>query len=192
MRNIIKFLSRKKKSINNIEVARKHFQDKELAFPVIPEDLATELKEQDEWVFSTRKIKMWPYSLQEYVNELDETHVKDYVVLSHSGHGINSYALQYYLVHGKLKMFLHLGWGGVYMDAKSTTMQIHDCFSLADKIVMAAQTSEKLQAGAEIKIVCSNFYGSYWSVPGKEEQKEDVFSKKPAEILIEALNWLQK
>ncbi len=70
--------------------------------------------------------------------------VHDYAVLSHSGHGVNSYAIQYYLVLGGLRAFLHLGWGGVYMDANATAASIAECFSLADKVV--AMAANKLGA----------------------------------------------
>jgi hypothetical protein len=66
---------------------------------------------REKWIHSlkkTREIDMSPYNLQHYIREVDGTHVEDYVVLSHSGYGVNSYALQYYLVHGMLEMFLHL------------------------------------------------------------------------------------
>ena len=132
---------------------------------------------------------MLPYNLQGYANK---NQVEDYVLLSHSGHGINSYAIQYYLVHGNLKMFLHLGWGGVYMDKPRADAQIQTCFALADKIVLAVQTSEKLQEGSELKIVCSDFYGSYWSAPEIEAQKENASSRKPQDMLTEVLHWLQK
>lgn len=39
------------------------------------------------------------------------------------------------LVQGALHMFLHLGWGGVYMHAKAETAKIRDCFSMADQVV---------------------------------------------------------
>ena len=190
MKKLFKFLTSKIKFGSDLETAKKLFQDNGLAFPKIPEELASKLKEQEEWVFSTRNIKIFPYNLQEYVNEINETQVEDYVLLSHSGHGTNSYAIQYYLVYGTLKMFLHLGWGGVYMNAQDAAAQIEACFSLADKIVLAAQTSEKLQEGRELKIVCSDFYGSYWSAPGVEAQREDEFSQKPEAVLTEVLRWL--
>ncbi len=89
-------------------------------------------------------------------------------------------------------MFLHLGWGGVYMNAENAAAQIEACFTLADKIVLAAQGSEKLQEGSDLKIVCSDFYGSYWSAPGVEAKKEDASSRKPEEVLGEVLYWLEK
>ncbi len=189
MWKIFEFLSFRK---SDLEIAKKLFQDNGLAFPMIPEKLAADLKEQEKWVFSTRKIQVSPYFLQKYVNELDENDAKDYVILSHAGRGTNSYAIQYYLVHGNLKMFLHLGWGGVYMNAKNAAAQIQACFTLADKIVLAAQSSEKLQKGSELKIVCSDFYGSYWSAPKIEAKNEDASSRKPEDVLTEAFHWLYK
>jgi hypothetical protein len=179
-------------TMNDIEKARKLFQKAGLAFPAIPKELAARLKEMGEWIFSTREIDMSPYNLQHYIREVDGTHVEDYVVLSHSGYGVNSYALQYYLVHGMLEMFLHLSWGGTYMDAKKTSAEIRDCFLMADEIVPAAQTSVKLQSGARLRIVGSDFYRSYWFIPGKKGSKEDADPRGPTEVLTEALNWLKQ
>ena len=177
--------------MTDIEKARQLFQEAGLAFPTIPEVFAGHLTEHGKWLFSTRDMEMSPYNLQHYIREVDTTHVEDYVILSHSGHGVNSYALQYYIVHGPLEMFLHLGWGGIYMDAKNSTTKIRNCFSLADKIVTAAQTAEKLQTGTRLRIVGSDSYGSYWSETGNKGRDKDANSKSPAEILTEALNWLK-
>ena len=178
--------------MTDIKEARHLFREAGLAFPTIPEELAARLKEQGKWLFSTREIKMWPYNLEEYIYEVDGTHVVDYVVLSHSGHGANSYALQYYLVHGTLEMFLHLAWAGLYSNVKKDAAAIRDCFSLTDEIVPAAQTAEKLQAGARLRIVGCHFYGSYWSAPGKKGPKGVPNRKDPAEVLTEALHWLKE
>jgi hypothetical protein len=40
----------------------------------------------------------------------------DYVAVCHAGHGMNSYALNYHLVHGRLAVLMQVGWGGVYTD----------------------------------------------------------------------------
>jgi hypothetical protein len=36
-------------------------------------------------------------------------------------------------------VFLHLGWDGVYIDAKADATKIHDCFSLANEIIPAVK-----------------------------------------------------
>jgi hypothetical protein len=88
-------------------------------------------------------------------------------------------------------MFLHLVWGGVYMDADAAASKIRECFSLADQIVPAVKTVAKLGADECLTIVCSDFYGSYWSWPGQSRQNEGIGSRDPAEILTEVLHWLK-
>lgn len=177
--------------MTDVEKARRLFQETGLAFPKIPEELAARLKEQDKWLFSTREIDMTPYNLQHYVAEVDETWTEDYAILSHSGHGINSYALQYYLVHGSLCMFLHLGWGGVYMDDKVAKADIRKCFSLADEIGLVVQNTGRLRTGDQLTIVGSDFYGSYWTPPGQSLRAEAEVFKTPAVMLAKVLHWLR-
>ncbi len=112
-------------------------------------------------------------------------------MLSHSGRGVNSYAIHYYLVYGPLHMFLQLGWGGVYMDADEDAAKIRGCFSLADAIVRAATTVRKFGAGDRLTIVASDFYGSYWLAPGQGWREEIIGSKGPADVLSEVLGWLK-
>ncbi len=88
-------------------------------------------------------------------------------------------------------MFLHLGWGGAYMDADAAARQIRECFSLADEIVPAAKKEGKLWAGEWLTVVGSDFYGSYWSAPGQSRQKERSGSKGPVEVLTEVLHCLK-
>lgn len=169
------------------EKVRHLFQEAGLAIPNVPEQLAAGLKEQGKWLFSTRALNMSPYNLDHYVEERDQA---PYVVLAHSGHGANSYAIQYYLVSGPLRLFLHLGWGGVYDDAEADASKIRECFSLADKIVPAALTSGKLAPGERLTIVGSDSYGSYWTVPGQRRKKERMGNRGPSEVLTEVLHWL--
>ena len=174
----------------DIKKARKLFKESGLAFPKIPKELAQRLKQQREWLFSTRKINISPYNLDYYIHELDVPDVKDYAIVAHSGHGVNSYAIQYYLVYGDLRILLHLGWGGVYMDAKETTAKIFKCFSLADEIIAAHKTTESLKVDDRITIVGSDFYGSYWSVSKRNHQIKKTRYKTPEAMLTKALNWL--
>jgi len=179
----------------DIEKANRLFREAGLAFPTLPAKLASQLKERDNWCFSTREIDwdnyMWPYNLNYYVHEFEEKHVQDYAVISHSGHGINSYALQYYLVCEHLGLFLHLGWGGCYMDANEDSAKIRDCFRLADKIVSAVRNLGTFGENDRLLIVVSDFYGSFWVPPGGNRREKDALPKGPAEMLTEVLQWLR-
>jgi hypothetical protein len=91
-----------------LEEAKTLFQKAGLALPTVAENLAVHLKKRGESLFSARKINMSPCNLDHYVCEIDEKCVKYYAAICHSGHGINSYALQYHLVRGSLQLFLHM------------------------------------------------------------------------------------
>lgn len=194
--------------MTNIQKARQLFQDAGLCFPTIPEELAVRLRDLSDkrlparenigdlfgtsWLFSTREIKMSPYNVQYYLEEVERTHVEDYVILAHSGYGVNSYAIQYYLVQGPLRMFLHLAWGGVYQDANANAAEIRDCFSIADQIVRAVPR-RTFPTGEYLTIVGTDVYGSYWSRPGETRRGRDALNQnfdKPPRVLAEALDWL--
>ncbi len=189
----------------DIEKAGKLFHNAGLAFPTVPAELAVRLKEQNKplpmrdnisdrhgssWLFSTRELEMSPYNLQHHVHEVESGPVNDYVILSHSGHGINSYAIQYYLVRGSLRMFLHLGWGGAYANAEIDAAAIRECFSLADRVVAASENPAKFQLGEHLIIVSSDFYGSYWLRPGEKRQRKRDDRVSPAQVLTQALEWM--
>ena len=175
---------------SDIGKARRLFRKAGLPFPTIPKQLSGHMKERGTWCFATRELRVSPYNLQHYVEE-GRCALGDYAVLCHSGHGVNSYAIQYYLVYGPLRMFLHLGWGGIYMDADAATSKIRDCFSLADEIVPAAASMGKLMAGDRLTIVASDFYGSYWCEPRQNRHQIIQSSNTPAEIMADVLHWLQ-
>jgi hypothetical protein len=77
------------------------------------------------------------------------------------------------------------------MDADAAASEIHECFSLADQIAPAAMTSRKLATGEQLTMVCSDFYGSYWSASRQTPQKERRDRKSPPEVLAEVLRWLK-
>ena len=101
--------------VTDLEKATSLFREARLAFPTIPPVLAARLRERNPWLYSTRSDPRWPYFLDQYVSD---PYTDDYAVLSHSGHGVNSYAIHYYLVFGGLELFLQIGWGGCDMDTE--------------------------------------------------------------------------
>lgn len=182
--------------MTDINKARELFINAGLAFPTLPEELAVKLKERDRWVFSTRPIRMWEYWLHRYVRQSQRRQICDYALLSHSGHGANSYAIQYYLVHGHLRMFLHLGWGGVYEDDEKDAGKIRACFLKADEVVRAmVQAAAGFRTGEHLTVVGSDFYGSYWIPPGPGHRRIEIGRDRPSvesplAALTEVLHWL--
>jgi hypothetical protein len=64
--------------------------------------------------------------------------VPDTVVLCHSGHGANSYAITYRLRYRRLVLLAQVHWGGVYTDEEKQTAALADvflhCQALIDRI----------------------------------------------------------
>lgn len=177
--------------MTDIEKAKKLFKDIGISLPTIPPSLATQMKELGEWVFATRKIEFSSYMLDAYVSESNRTDINDYAIISHTGHGTNSYAIQYYLVHGCLRIFLHLGWGGLYMDTDAEIAKVNKCFFLADKIILGVMTADHFRSNECLTIVGSDFYGSYWSTQGQNSQKKILHAKDPITVLNEVLIWIK-
>ncbi len=169
-----------------VEKAGMLFKKAGLGFPALPAMLGARLRERGDWLFSTREIEKAPYNLHHY---LREDPVGDYLILSHSGYGANSYAIQYYLVYGPLQMFLHLAWGGIYSnDRESAAQDIRLCFSLADEVVRLTRDRQKLKPGQNQRIVGSDIYNSYWSLSGNGGERRSL---TPAGALGEVLQWLK-
>jgi len=177
--------------MTDLAKAKALFRNAGLPFPFLPKKLASSLQERGKWLYSTRPIDVDPYFLGHYVDEAGAAELGDYAVLAHSGYGINSYAIQYYLAYGPLRLFLFLGWGGVYMDKQEAVATIQECFSLADRITEV--TPHKLRPGSRLTIVGSDFYGAYWSPHekrGKITRSTLSVAKTPQEVLGETLAWL--
>jgi hypothetical protein len=179
--------------MDDLEEVKILFQKAGLGFPTIPDELAARLKKRDELLFSTREIQLPPYIIRYYVREIDSIHVEDYASLCYCDNGLNSSALQYYLVYGPLQMFLHMGFGGFYMNNKAAAAHIKKCFMLADEITRAVQSDGKLRALGRLKIVGTDFYGSPWYAPGDNRSTEDwQLFKPPTKVLTEARFWLEE
>lgn len=167
--------------------ARKQFTSAGLVCPTVPPDLASYIRQRGEWLYSTRELAVPPYHLADYEQAFDNQPGLDYAVLSHDGHGVNSYAVQYYLVRRGLGLFLHLAWGGVYMDNEKAAAEIARCFNVADRIVSAADIRGHEAAEAQLKIVASDFYGGYWSINGARQAEVDAMHGTPLQLLESVL-----
>ena len=91
-----------------------------LPLPPVPMRLQDALRTRSDWCWSTKPID--PMAMYMFARDptfiVDVLHdrVEDYVAISHAGHGINSYAINYHLVHGDLAVLMQVGYGGFEMD----------------------------------------------------------------------------
>jgi hypothetical protein len=138
--------------------------------PPIPSALAPTFQQRGSWCFSSRRLPLSPYAFDEYVAQAQRPRARDYVVLAHAGHGANSYAFHYYLVHGSLRLFLQLAWGGVYMDQESSTATVNTGFRLAAQLVAAADRARltgRLRRADRVSLAGSELYGCRLVLPDR-------------------------
>ena len=151
---------------STIEQARKLFRDIGLAFPYVPEELGAQLTRQSDWVFGTRADAPALYDIDSFVVEACAEPELGYLLFGQDGHGVNSYAMHYYLVRGALALFVQSGWGGAYMDVEESARVIEARFGLARQLadaVDAVAEAGGFEPNERLVVLESDFYGGRWA-----------------------------
>jgi hypothetical protein len=184
-----------------VEEARVLFQEAKLELPPIPESLAPDFVRRRDWCFASCPMPQSPYNFFGWVTAAVKGSPEDFVLLSHDGHGINSYALHFYLVLHPLMLFLQVAWGGAYMDKEETTAEVNRCFRLCHEIVSAVgpAVDEGAAIGGRdsILITASNLTCSCTYPPlslkmtGSLSARISMSDCSPEFALRETLKWIQ-
>ena len=158
-----------------VDRARALFAAERLPFPSLPENLAAQLRQQDESVFTTVDHQYSPYAIQYYVEPLKRGgDSDDYAAIGFDGHGINSHAVHYYLVESNLALFIQRPWGGVYMDPETLRPLIERAFKsagqLREKMTLAHRMGLALPGRRLIAVLSMSdtYCGWGWSPVGHE------------------------
>jgi hypothetical protein len=141
---------------------RELFEAEGLIAPPVPAALEPSVVEQEPWVYTTRDIDpMGMYMFGPYILEAVTKPLDDYFAVSHAGHGVNSYGLNYHLVYGPIALFAQTAWGGVYVDAERSAGQVRKQLSLCANLITAveASTDRLPHSPARLIVVESDFHG---------------------------------
>ncbi len=90
---------------------------------------------------------MQMYGFHRYLGEAVAGRIDNYVAVSHAGHGVNSYAINYHLVYGRVALFVQLGWGGIYMDQGERAQTIAETFAKCGEVLEAAAGVDAFERG---------------------------------------------
>lgn len=159
--------------------------------PPVPERFGAALRRVSSHAFATRELTMSTYNIEDWVTEQD---VPEYLVVGHAGHGVNSYAISYFLVQRNLRLFVQVGLGGVYMDVERARAAVCDGFQAAGGLIGAAERAFSPCRGlAPMLVVASEFYGSRWCVEGEPIDVAEADSGVGAvlECIRGATAWLE-
>ena len=115
----------------------KWLDDARLARPPVPASLGPQVLQLDQNYFGTRDDV--PHGLYADPTLMLSPDERDYLLLDYRGHGVNSYALSYFLVHGAVAAYLQIGLGGANMDNDRQRRLIGDAFTELSRLVAAAE-----------------------------------------------------
>lgn len=108
-----------------------------LPVPPVPEPLRPALQAPQPWCWTTRDIdpvRMYLFDAG-FLADILAGRVEDHVAVSHAGHGINSYAVNYHLVYGPLAVLMQVGWGGVYTDNAAAAARLGELWRRCDALL---------------------------------------------------------
>jgi hypothetical protein len=149
------------------------------------------LRKRERWCYATREVERWPYEIDAYADEA-RTDVPDYALVAHAGHGVNSYAIHYFLVRGPLGLFVQAPWGGVYTAEDEAVATMREYFDLAKTLVRAAGDGlSPGRASDRLVVYVSDFYGSWWT-PGVALQPGEPSRGQGRDVLRDALEWVRR
>lgn len=164
--------------------------------PPSPPELRSKLGWIEPHTWATRPIPWSLYRVEAWAEEAEHGDAPDYLVIGHAGHGVNSYALSYFLVHQNLQLFLQMGLGGVYMDGDHSRRAVRAALRAAEELVQAAENAAPRCAGrSPMRVIASDFYGARWTRPsernaGPTEAMEAAFATEQVlACLSAATNW---
>lgn len=158
---------------SGLEAAQAWLAEEGIPFPCMPVELQNNLQPIAEGVFSSRlTLPATPYFIDGFVQEVETESVDDYVVLAFDGHGMNSYAIHYYLVYGPLAFFLQVSWGGAYMNREKAQAAISSVFAKIEPIIKTALKVKVKDNKSSSRFIlsASSFYGSRWRQLGVDKE----------------------
>jgi hypothetical protein len=134
------------------------FASSRLPLPPIPEPLRPVLRSPRSWCWSTRDIDPFAMYLfeRDFLADVLTGRAPDYVAVSHAGHGVNSYAINYHLVCGPLAVFMQVGWGGIYTDNAAAARRLGELWRRCEALRTRAATAP---APGRVLCVFSNLRG---------------------------------
>jgi hypothetical protein len=148
-----------------LDEARQRFVEAGLALPSVPAEMRNRIARIEDWVYGTRPDVPSLYDLGWFVREVGMASVADYVMFGHAGHGINSYAMHYYLVRGPLALFLQLSWGGAYESGTEATRAVTARFAEAERLIDAVESADRqgrFAPGERFIVMASDYHGARW------------------------------
>jgi hypothetical protein len=161
-------------------------REHDLPPPPVPRELVERVRALAPGLVTTRRDELGPYELRPFLDELAGGSPEPYLLLGTAGHGIDAWAMHYYLVGAHLGLFIQLRFGGAYGDLERERARVASAFAVAEDLVLAPGL-DRLAEGQRLVVVASDLAGWRWGVIGPE----GTGLKAADDPLGDALAWLE-
>ena len=123
------------------------------------------------WVAGVRKIGPWQWgtrkfdAMEHYMFRDDfieslvgEPALTPRFMISHAGHGTNSYSINVHIVTESAIVFTQAWWGGIYGDGERASREVND---MIESVAAFLEHSERTHTAPEVRnvLIMSNFRG---------------------------------
>lgn len=151
---------------STVPTAQAMFEHERLPFPPVPAHLAASLQQQGQGWFATRPFASTPYDFDHFVAEVEtQPGPPDYALVGFDGHGVNSWAVHFYLVTKGVALFIQLPWGGAYLEPEPARAEITALFDWTTALLSRLQLAEsarKIPDGMRLQVAASRFGHAGW------------------------------
>ena len=156
-------------------------EEMDIDVPPVPERFGATLRRISPHAFATRELPWSPYEVARWMSEEEAS---EYLLVGHAGHGVNSYAVSYFLVQRHLRLFIQVGLGGVYMDSEKARRAVGQAFGAAAQLIRA---STNVPEHEPVLVVATEFYSSHWRTGAMNHEASTVLECiNDATALLEA------
>jgi len=171
------FQRRKKRTNQDLLEAKGQFEAQGLPFPYIPKEMEAGFKRLRPWVFGTGHRGHGLYNISKFSRDALTRPQEDFLLLGQAGHGIQSYAMHYYVARNPLYLFLQIAYGGAYTDNDEAIDAMNTRYALAEQLIKtlpSAARREDLPPQERWIITSTDFYNSSWvKIRGYEPLDDD-------------------
>ena len=135
------------------------------------------VRKLEPWQWGTRRFDAMDHYLfrDDFIESLlSEPALTPRFMISHAGHGINSYSINVHIVTESAIVYTQAGWGGVYHDSERASREVND---MIESVAAFLKHSEPIHTAPEVRnvLIMSNFRGVHVAgtcVPGAMSQDE--------------------
>ncbi|WP_299734880.1 hypothetical protein [uncultured Endozoicomonas sp.] len=166
----------------------------EMPLPPIPREMSDKLCcISNSQYYSNRTDIPSPWRIQWFMEEFMSKPVEDYLVVGYAGHGVESYALHYYLVTSNLAVFFQIAaetpYRGIPAENSDILEKQYRLISSLEIAIEQAKLSGLFDETSRLVISKPLFMMPRWGVQNKEKNTVDnwEFANAP---LVGAATWL--